>query len=151
MSIRLAPDCILNDFRATSKKQALEALGDRLAIAQGLDPKAVFDGLMTRERLGSTGVGQGIAIPHARCAGLDHMAGLFARLHTPIDFESVDGQPVDLIFMLLAPEHAGASHLQALARIARFLRSQETTAELRTQEHVHNALAPFIAREIAAA
>ena len=86
---------------------------------------------MTREKLGSTGIGQGIAIPHGKLAALHRVHGLFARLSAPIDFESVDGQPVDLVFVLLAPDHAGADHLKALARISRMLRDAGVVAKLR--------------------
>jgi PTS system nitrogen regulatory IIA component len=91
----------------------------------------VLDVLMQRERLGSTGIGNGIAIPHGKLARLERLFGVFARLERPIDFEALDGQPVDLVFLLLAPEGAGADHLKALARIARLLRNTEVAQKLR--------------------
>ena len=97
----------------------------------GLHERAIFDVLMEREKLGTTGVGNGIAIPHGKLANLDRLYGLFARLENPIDFQSIDEQPVDLIFLLLAPETAGADHLKALARVSRLLRDQVACEKLR--------------------
>jgi PTS system nitrogen regulatory IIA component len=96
-----------------------------------LDERDIFDIVQQREKLGSTGIGNGIAIPHGKLAKLERMFGLFARLDRAIDFEALDGQPVDLVFLLLAPESAGADHLKALARVARLLRSGETAKMLR--------------------
>ncbi len=96
-----------------------------------LPEKQIFETLNERERLGTTGVGAGIAIPHGRMAGVAHITGVFARLESAIDYEAVDGQPVDLVFMLLAPENAGADHLKALARVSRLLRNQQTCEKLR--------------------
>ena len=127
----LAAENVLADFRASSKKQTIQALSRKLADGLGLDPRAVFESLLERERLGSTGVGKGVAIPHARVEGLDRIVGLFARLASPIDFDSVDDQPVDIVFMLLAPVDAGADHLKALARISRLLRDENTLSKLR--------------------
>ncbi|MES1155796.1 MAG: PTS sugar transporter subunit IIA, partial [Pseudorhodoplanes sp.] len=93
--------------------------------------RTVFETLLQREKLGSTGIGHGIAIPHGKLSKLERLFGLFARLDRPIDFESLDGQPVDLIFLLLAPEGAGADHLKALARVARLLRDPDTASKLR--------------------
>lgn len=97
----------------------------------GLAPREIFDAVLQRERLGSTGVGQGVAIPHARLAGVSEVVGVFARLRTPVDFESIDGRPADLIFMLIAPEDAGAEHLKALARVSRLLRREDVRQRLR--------------------
>ncbi len=127
----LAAENVLADFRASSKKQTIQALSRKLADSTNLDPRTVFEKLLERERLGSTGVGKGVAIPHARVEGLDRIVGLFARLVSPIDFDSVDDQPVDIVFMLLAPVDAGADHLKALARISRLLRDEGTLAKLR--------------------
>jgi PTS system nitrogen regulatory IIA component len=96
--------------------------------------REIFDTLLQRERLGSTGVGQGVAIPHGKLRGLERLVGVFARLARPVDFDSLDDQPVDLVFVLLAPESAGADHLKALARIARILRDPALTQKLRTAE-----------------
>lgn len=118
-------------LRATSKKQTLQALAHRAAAISGLDERKIFDVLLERERLGTTGVGKGIAIPHGKLAELERLHGLFARLERPVDFEAVDDQPVDLIFLLLAPESAGADHLKALARVSRLLRDTELRKKLR--------------------
>jgi len=96
-----------------------------------LPERRIFETLIERERLGSTGMGQGIAIPHGRIAGLPRIVGFFARLETPIAYEAVDNQPVDLVFLLLAPDGAGADHLKALARVSRLLRNQATCEKLR--------------------
>jgi nitrogen PTS system EIIA component len=127
----LTPDRIIPGLRVTSKKQALQELARIAAETVGLHEKAVFEVLLERERLGSTGVGYGVAIPHGKLPGLRRLYGFFARLISPIDFEAVDDQPVDLVFLLLAPETAGADHLKALARISRLLRDRETCEKLR--------------------
>lgn len=127
----LAQDCIHCNLRATSKKQALQELARRAAAATGIHERTIFDHLLERERLGTTGVGRGIAIPHARLPQLDKVYGLFARLERPVDFEAVDDQPVDLVFLLLAPQQAGADHLKALARVSRLLRDESLCAKLR--------------------
>ena len=116
---------------ASSRKQVLQAMADMAADSTGLDSRSIFDAVLQRERLGSTGVGQGVAIPHARLPGIKQVTGIFARLKTPIDFESIDGRPADLIFMLLAPEDAGAEHLKALARVSRLLRREDVRQRLR--------------------
>jgi len=119
------------DLKATSKKQALQDLARRAADVSGMHERAVFDVLMERERLGTTGVGNGIAIPHGKLPNLERLYGLFARLGQPIDFQAIDERPVDLVFVLLAPEGAGADHLKALARISRLLRDQSVCDKLR--------------------
>ncbi len=121
-------------LRATSKKQALQELASKAAEISGLDERRVFDVLLERERLGTTGVGKGIAIPHGKMAELDCLHGLFARLDQAVNFDSVDDQPVDLIFLLLAPETAGADHLKALARVSRLLRDAALCEKLRKSE-----------------
>ena len=127
----LVPEGVVADLKATSKKQALQDLAKRAAEVSGLHERAIFDVLMERERLGTTGVGNGIAIPHGKLASLDRIHGLFARLEQPIDFHAIDERPVDLIFVLLAPENAGADHLKALARISRLLRNNGICDKLR--------------------
>ncbi|MCG8435222.1 MAG: PTS sugar transporter subunit IIA, partial [Gammaproteobacteria bacterium] len=112
-------------------KQVLQQLCDAAAKLSGLSPQDVFATVLQRERLGSTGVGHGIAIPHGKFAGIDRLYGLFAKLEKPIDFDAMDDQPVDLIFLLLAPESAGADHLKALARVSRLLRDPGICAKLR--------------------
>ena len=122
---------VIPGLRATSKKQALQDLSRRAAEITGLHERAVFDVLMEREKLGTTGVGNGIAIPHGKLSTLDRLYGLFARLERPVDFHSIDERPVDLIFLLLAPESAGADHLKALSRISRLLRDKAVCEKLR--------------------
>src|SRR5947199_4764805 len=127
----VAPNAIVPALKVNSKKQAIQELSARAARLTGQNDRLIFETLMQREKLGSTGVGNGIAIPHGKLPKLEKLAGLFARLDRPIDFESLDGQPVDLIFLLLAPEAAGADHLKALARVARMLREGEVVTKLR--------------------
>src|SRR5271169_2064687 len=109
----LAPDAVMASLRVNSKKQALQELSERAAIVSGLPAREIFDALLQRERLGSTGVGDGIAIPHGKLAKCGRIFGVFGRLDRPIDFEAPDGLPVDLIFALIAPEAAGAAQLRA--------------------------------------
>lgn len=127
----ITTDGVIARLSASSKKQALQELAKRAASLTGLPDRAIFDILLERERLGTTGVGNGIAIPHGKLPGLDRLYGVFARLATPIQFEAIDEQPVDLIFVLLAPQCAGADHLKALARISRLLRDRRVCEKLR--------------------
>jgi nitrogen PTS system EIIA component len=127
----LAPEAVSASLNAQSKKPLLPEMAERAAQVTGLPERRIFETLIERERLGSTGMGQGIAIPHGRLAGLPKIVGLFARLETPIPYEAVDDQPVDLVFLLLAPEDAGADHLKALARVSRLLRNKQTCEKLR--------------------
>lgn len=147
----LAEDQVIGDLRSTSKKALLQNLSGRLARSLSLNEADVFDALMARERLGSTGVGHGVAIPHARLDGLGKIAGLFARLATPIDFESIDEEPVDLVFLLLAPEDAGSDHLKALSRISRLLRDPNQCAKLRAADNEGALQALLIGPKTAAA
>lgn len=127
----LAPNAVFPMLRASSKKQVLQELAQQAAPLVDRDPREIFETLLQRERLGSTGVGNGIAIPHGKLENLGKLFGLFARLEKPIDFESLDGEPVDIVFLLLAPEAAGADHLKALARVARMLRDADVVEKLR--------------------
>ena len=127
----VAPEAILPALKVNSKKQALQELAARAAALTGQNERAIFEVLLQREKLGTTAVGYGVAIPHGKLPKLEKLFGLFARLERPIDFEAMDGQPVDLVFLLLAPEGAGADHLKALARIARLLRDQDVAKKLR--------------------
>ena len=122
---------ILPAVKAGSKKQLLQAVAEKAAEITGLSERDIFDTIMQREKLGSTGVGNGIAIPHGKLKSLTGITGVFARLETPVDFEALDDEPVDLVFLLLAPESAGADHLKALSRIARILREQDMVTKLR--------------------
>ncbi|MCB5174834.1 MULTISPECIES: PTS IIA-like nitrogen regulatory protein PtsN [Microvirga] len=118
----LDPRAVLPAMRVNGKKQALQELASHAAKLTGLEAADIFEALLQRERLGSTGIGEGIAIPHGKLAGLTRIFGLMARLEKPIEFEALDGQHVDVLFLLLAPEGAGADHLKALSRVARVLR-----------------------------
>ena len=127
----LGPDDVHADLAVGSKRGLMTALGGAVERAWGLDGKLVADRLAAREKLGTTGFGGGIAIPHARLADVGRVRGLFARLTRPIDFSAVDDQPIDLVFLLLSPDDAGADHLKALARVSRRLRDRSLTAKLR--------------------
>ena len=127
----VAQQAVIPALKVNNKKQALQEIAARAAELTGRAEREILDVLMQRERLGSTAIGSGIAIPHGKLPKLEKLFGLFARLDRPIDFEALDGQPVDLIFLLLAPENAGADHLKALARVARLLRDPDTTRLLR--------------------
>jgi PTS system nitrogen regulatory IIA component len=127
----VALNAVIPALKVNVKKQAIQEIAARAAELSGLNERTIFETLLQREKLGSTGIGHGIAIPHGKLAKLDRLFGLFARLERPIDFESLDGQPVDLVFLLLAPEGAGADHLKALARVARLLRDPDVANKLR--------------------
>ena len=127
----VTPDCVVFDLRAGSKKQVLQELARLAATQTGLHERVIFDVLLERERLGSTGVGDGVAIPHGRIQELSRLGGMFARLKQPVEFDAIDGKPVDLVFLLLAPQSAGADHLKALSRISRLLRDREMREKLR--------------------
>jgi PTS system nitrogen regulatory IIA component len=131
LSDLVAPNAIIPALKVNGKKQALQELAAKAAQLSGLNERSIFEILLQREKLGSTGVGNGIAIPHGKLPKLNALFGLFARLDRPIDFEALDGQPVDLVFLLLAPESAGADHLKALARVARLLREAGVARKLR--------------------
>jgi PTS system nitrogen regulatory IIA component len=127
----VAPHAVVPALKVNSKKQAIQELAARAAELTGHSEREILEILQQREKLGSTGIGNGIAIPHGKLPKLERLFGLFARLDRPIDFEALDGQPVDLIFLLLAPESAGADHLKALARVARLMRAPDTAKLLR--------------------
>jgi PTS system nitrogen regulatory IIA component len=127
----LSLDGVVANLKAGSKKQVLQELSGRAALVTGLSERAIFDVLLERERLGTTGVGNGIAIPHGKLAELERLHGLFVKLERPVDFDAVDDEPVDLVFLLLAPESAGADHLKALAWVSRLLRDKTVCEKLR--------------------
>src|SRR5256885_17008255 len=127
----VAPNAIIPALKVNGKKQALQELAAKAAELSGQNERTIFEILLQREKLGSTGVGNGIAIPHGKLPKLSKLFGLFARLERPVDFQALDGEPVDLVFLLLAPEGAGADHLKALARIARLLRDGDVARKLR--------------------
>ncbi|MEX1060683.1 MAG: PTS IIA-like nitrogen regulatory protein PtsN [Methyloceanibacter sp.] len=130
----ISPDSVVPLLKAKTKKQLLQELSARAARLTGLQDRDIFDVLWQRERLGSTGLGHGIAIPHGKVAGLKRIVGIFARVAEPVDFDAVDGAPVDIVFLLLAPEGAGADHLKALARISRLLREGSAVEKLRASK-----------------
>jgi PTS system nitrogen regulatory IIA component len=133
----ISQEGIIPSLRVKTKKQALCELAERAAELTGLPQRDIFDTLLQRERLGSTGLGRGIAIPHVKFKALKGIICLFARLPEPVDFEAVDDQPVDLIFLLLAPEHASGDHLKALARISRLVRDPRALERLRAAKDEH--------------
>ena len=146
----VAPNAVVPALKVNGKKQAIQELSARAAKLTGQNERVIFETLMQREKLGSTGVGNGVAIPHGKLPKLGKVFGLFARLERPVDFEALDGQPVDLIFLLLAPEGAGADHLKALARVARLLRDPEVARKLRNS-HDADALYAVLAMPSASA
>jgi PTS system nitrogen regulatory IIA component len=131
---------------ASTKRQALSLVAEIASRTLGIKPADVLARLLQRERLGSTGVGHGVAVPHARLPGLDRMHGVFVRLETPVDFGAVDEQPVDLIFALLAPEDHPAEHLRALAKVSRALRQADLRQQLR-QAYGPDAIRALMVRE----
>lgn len=136
MELQFTPANVLADVHASSKKQLFQHMADSLVSnpaleAAGVSARDIVNAVVERERLGSTGVGNGVALPHARMSGLDGIYAVFARLETPIDYEAVDDMPVDLVVMLVAPEDAGGAHLRALAKFSRRLRREDTRERLR--------------------
>ncbi|CAD7043565.1 Nitrogen regulatory protein (Enzyme IIA-NTR) [Includes: Phosphotransferase enzyme IIA component (PTS system EIIA component)] [Pseudorhizobium banfieldiae] len=146
----LQQDAIIPALKVNSKKQLLQELASRASKLTGVAEREIFDVILQRERLGSTGVGHGVAIPHGKLNSISSISGVFARLETPVDFEALDDEPVDLVFLLLAPEGAGADHLKALSRIARVLRDQELVAKLRQTDSA-SAIYAFLNQEQATA
>jgi PTS system nitrogen regulatory IIA component len=147
----LAPKAIIPALKVNSKKQAIVELAARAAALTGQNERLIVETLQQREKLGSTGIGQGVAIPHVKLPKLDKLTGIFARLDRAIEFDSLDNQPVDLIFLLLAPEGAGADHLKALARIARLLRDPEVAQKLRESRKAEALYAVLTVQPSAAA
>ncbi|GAA4658356.1 PTS IIA-like nitrogen regulatory protein PtsN [Bartonella pachyuromydis] len=139
LSELIAPEAIIPALKANSKKQVLQILAEKAAELTGLNERMIFDVVLQREKLGSTGLGGGIAIPHGKLPDIDQIIGIFARLESPVDFEALDDEPIDLVFLLLAPENAGADHLKALSQIARVLRHADVIQKLRNT-HDSNGL-----------
>ena len=131
LSNLISLDTIYPNMKASSKKQLLQELGNIAKVKIGMPIFEIASILMERERLGSTGVGHGVAIPHGRFSELDQICGIFVKLDKPVNYDSIDDQPVDLIFLLLVPEEAGADHLKALAKVSRIFRDQGTCDKLR--------------------
>jgi len=142
----LAQDGIVLRSGASSKRQALQVVAETAAQALGLDAADLFDALMEREALGSTGLGSGVAVPHARINGLDEVRAVFVRLDTPVAYGAVDDRPVDLLFGLFAPPMDGAQHLRALAAVSRAMRSNELREQLR-QARTGDAIHALFVRE----
>ena len=130
----LSADAVISQLNATSKKRLLQEIAQVAEDVYNLPSKDTFAALQERELLGPTGMGNGVAIPHARLSCIDEVKGIFLRLEIPVDYESVDKQPIDLVFALFAPEGAGAMHLKSLARVSRTLRDQTICAKLRSAE-----------------
>jgi PTS system nitrogen regulatory IIA component len=128
----VAPNAIIPALKVNSKKQLLQELAAKAAELCGQSERTILETLLQRERLGTTGVGNGVAIPHGKLPKLTNLFGVFARLDRPVDFESMDNEPVDLVLLLLAPETAGADHLKALARVARLFKDADVVRKLRT-------------------
>jgi len=144
----LHPKAIRSVVKSVGKKRVLQEMAQLAAAVYGIDDNLAFDALQERESLGSTGVGEGVAIPHARVDGLDHVVGVFYRLEKPIEYDSVDRHPVDLVFALFAPVDSGVEHLKALALVSRSLRDPATRAKLRSNSDETTLLA--ILTELAA-
>ena len=123
----ISKSAVLDNVQAASKRELVQSLSERIAALSGLDERAVFDAVWERENLGSTGYGEGVAFPHARIEGLEKVCGL----EEPVDFDSLDGKPVDLVFMLISPENSGADHLTALAALSRILKTEGSCDKLR--------------------
>lgn len=134
----LAENAVIVDLKASSKKALLKELGREAEKLTGIDHRLIYDRILERERLGSTGVGAGVAIPHGKFAGLSKIFGLFVKLETPIDYDALDDQAVDLVFLLLSPEEVSSDHLQALSLVSRLLRDGEFCQKIRqaTQSRV---------------
>ncbi|WP_395646448.1 PTS sugar transporter subunit IIA [Terricaulis sp.] len=136
LSDLVAPDAIVPRLAATSRRQAIQLMADALAKSSGVDSRTLFEAVLMRERLSGTGMGEGVAIPHASVPGLKKAIGCFARLEPAHDFDAMDARPADLVFMLVSPADRNADHLKALARVSRFLRKAETRDKLRAARGV---------------
>jgi PTS system nitrogen regulatory IIA component len=132
----ISKDAVLDNVQATSKRELIQVLSSKIANISGLDERVIFDAVWERENLGSTGYGDGVAFPHARIEGLDKVSAMFARLDEAVDFDSLDGKPVDLVFLLISPENSGADHLTALATLSRVLKTEGACEKLRKARSV---------------
>ena len=129
------------DLKSGSKRNLLQELAQKAAVETGINERSIFDALLERENLGTTGFGNGTALPHARLENLNQIYGFFAKLESPINFEAVDNRPVDLVFMLLSPDSSGADHLTALAQISRLLKDENACEKLRRAKSEDEAYA----------
>lgn len=139
----MSVNSIVLSIKANNKRQLLQELAKKASEVSGINDRTIFDTILERENLGSTGFGGGTALPHGRLDELTKVYGIFARLNTPIDFDSIDGKPVDLVFLLISPESSGADHLTALAQISRILKDEATCTKLRaagSKEEIHALL-----------
>lgn len=134
LSSILRPAAVKVLANVSSKKRLFQDVSDIVSSVYGLDSSTAFAALQERETLGPTGVGHGVALPHARIKGLDSVVGAFVRIEKPVDFDAVDRQPVDLVFALFAPEGSGVDHLKALALVSRTMRDANVCAKLRANE-----------------
>lgn len=141
LEVLLSPQGVIPCLKACCKREVLSALAEAAAGLVDAPAEAILKTLLEREQLGSTGVGEGVAIPHGKIEGLSRIVGLLARLENPVDFDAVDDQPVDLVFLLLAPANATAAHLKALAKVSRLLRDDEARAALRGADTAEALLA----------
>ena len=139
----VAPEAIMPRLLATSRRQALQIMAEAVARSAGVDARAAFDAILMRERHAGTGMGDGVAIPHASVKGVAAPIGAFARLEPPQDFEALDKRPADLVFLLLSPPGRGADHLKALARISRFLKRADVRDKLRAARGTDELYALF--------
>lgn len=137
----LRPDAVIHNLHACCKREALELMAEKAAKLVGRPTPEIVETLLEREQLGSTGVGDGVAIPHGKIENLSSITGVLALLETPVSFDAVDDQPVDLIFLLLAPANATAAHLKALAKVSRLLRDEDTRAALRGADSAESLFA----------
>lgn len=147
----LHPDAIIYPLLADSRQQIVRQMSERLGAVTGLEPRDILEAVMERERLGSTGIGEGVAIPHARIKGIDRAIGAFARLGHSVDFDAMDEQDCDLIFMLLAPTSEGGDHLRALAHVSREFRQADLRAALRSSAKDADVRALLLAQSKGAA
>lgn len=127
----ISKDAVFDNIQAGNKRELVQVLSNKIASISGLDERVIFDAVWERENLGSTGYGDGVAFPHARIDGLDKVSALFARLDEPVDFDSLDSKPVDIVFLLISPENSGADHLTALATLSRVLKTEGSLEKLR--------------------
>ena len=132
----ISKDAVLDNVQASNKRELIQILSKKIASTSKLDERVIFDAVWERENLGSTGYGDGVAFPHARIEGLEKVSAMFARLDEAVDFDSLDGKPVDLVFLLISPENSGADHLTALASLSRILKTEGVCEKLRKAHSV---------------
>lgn len=134
----LSEDMILNEIEADSKRHLLEQISAFVAAQKGLDKNSVFEAVLERENLGSTGYGNGVAFPHARLEGLNEVVTVLALLQRPIDYDALDNAPVDIVAFMISPENSGDDHLRTLAVFSRILKNKDICKEIRAAKSVHD-------------